>query len=160
MEDAGRRARDGDLGPATELLTAQALSLNAIFTRLMHHAHTAALLEHSERYARLALKAQNQCRVTVEALAAMRGIRIFTKQANISSGPQQVNNTVVSVRADSELTPIAPNELLEEHGHRLESVASSVTEGHDSTLETVGSRDGAEDDRREGALVSERLARR
>jgi hypothetical protein len=44
----------------------------------------------AEIYLRLALKAQTQCRTTVETL--IRDRSTFVSQANISSGPQQVNN--------------------------------------------------------------------
>ena len=45
-------------------------------------------------YKRQALKAQAQCRATLEALAEIKNPRpvAFVKQANISGGHQQVNN--------------------------------------------------------------------
>ena len=48
----------------------------------------------AEIYLRLALKAQAQCRTTVETLVEMKNPRpvAFVSQANISNGPQQVNN--------------------------------------------------------------------
>ena len=44
----------------------------------------------------LALKAQNQSRATLDTLANIKNPRqtVITKQANISNGPQQVNNTL------------------------------------------------------------------
>ena len=52
----------------------------------------------AETYLRLALKAQAQCRATVEALAEIKNPRpvAFVKQANIAQGPQQVNNRIES----------------------------------------------------------------
>jgi transposase InsO family protein len=46
---------------------------------------------------RLALKAQSQCRATVEALAEMKNPKpvAYVQQANIANGPQQVNNNGV-----------------------------------------------------------------
>lgn len=42
------------------------------------------------------LKAQSQCRATLETLAAIKvGPAIFARQANIAHGPQQVNNGVI-----------------------------------------------------------------
>jgi hypothetical protein len=42
---------------------------------------------------RLALKAQGQCRATLETLAAIKNPPVvFAKQRNISHGHQQVNN--------------------------------------------------------------------
>jgi hypothetical protein len=46
---------------------------------------------------RLALKAQTQCRATVETLATMKNPVVFAKQANIAHGPQQINNNEGSV---------------------------------------------------------------
>jgi hypothetical protein len=46
-----------------------------------------------EGYLRMALKAQNQCRMTLETLATIKNPPVFTKQANINNGgQQQVNN--------------------------------------------------------------------
>jgi hypothetical protein len=42
---------------------------------------------------RLALKAQSQCRATLETLSAIKNPPVvFARQANITNGPQQVNN--------------------------------------------------------------------
>lgn len=43
---------------------------------------------------KLALRAQNQCRATLQTLSELKNPRpvAFVKQANISNGPQQVNN--------------------------------------------------------------------
>lgn len=51
-------------------------------------------LKQFQAYLGLALKAQAQCRATLEALAEIKNPRpmAFVKQANISGGPQQVNN--------------------------------------------------------------------
>ena len=86
----------GDLREAEAILTAQALALNAIFTEMAVYA--GLNMKHSldvvERCMRLALKAQGQCRVTLETLAAIKNppAAVFARQANIAHGPQQVNN--------------------------------------------------------------------
>jgi hypothetical protein len=44
---------------------------------------------------RLALKAQSQCRATLEALANIKNPPVvIARQANFAAGPQQVNNSV------------------------------------------------------------------
>jgi len=48
-------------------------------------------LDAAERYMRLALKAQGQCRATLETLAVIKNPPLFARQANITSSPQQVN---------------------------------------------------------------------
>ncbi len=50
-------------------------------------------LDATDRYMRLALKAQAQCRATLETLAKIKNPpTLFAQQANIAHGPQQVNN--------------------------------------------------------------------
>lgn len=85
----------GDLKHAESTLTAQAATLDAIFNEMARRAalNMGEYLEATERYMRLALKAQGQCRATLETLAAIKNPPvIFAKQANIANGPQQVNN--------------------------------------------------------------------
>jgi hypothetical protein len=63
---------------------------------------------------RLALKAQAQCRATIETLATMKNPPlVIAKQANISAGHQQVNNGAPS---RAEVSSNQPNELFE-HSH-------------------------------------------
>jgi hypothetical protein len=47
---------------------------------------------------RLALKAQSQCRATLETAAAMKNSQpvAFVRQANVAHGPQQVNNSAAN----------------------------------------------------------------
>ena len=98
---------------------------------------------------RIALKAQSQCRATVETLATIKNPPVvFARQANIAQGPQQVNNGMMPAgepraRGKSENTP---NELLEEKPHeRLDTRTTSAASGTDPQLATVGGGDGAED---------------
>ena len=64
-------------------------------------------VDHLDRYMRLALKAQGQCRATLETLATIKNPPVvFARQANIAQGPQQVNN-VVSVSRDAQPTRAA-----------------------------------------------------
>lgn len=50
------------------------------------------LVDQKDRFMRLGLKAQDQCRHTLETLAVMKNPPVFARQANIANGPQQVNN--------------------------------------------------------------------
>jgi hypothetical protein len=86
----------GDLRGAETMLVAQAGALNAMFHELARRSalnmgeHLGAM----ETYMRLAMKAQTQCRATLETLAAIKNPPVvFAKQANINhGGQQQVNN--------------------------------------------------------------------
>ena len=86
----------GDLSEMEALLVAQATALDTIFTELARRAalNMGEYINATDTYLRLALKAQSQCRTTVEALAELKNPRhvAFVKQANIAHGPQQVNN--------------------------------------------------------------------
>ena len=44
---------------------------------------------------RIALRAQSQCRATLETLAAIKNPpMVIAKQANVTTGPQQINNGI------------------------------------------------------------------
>ena len=95
---------------------AQAVTLNTIFARCAVQASRnleGQHLEGTERYLRLALKAQSQCRTTIETLAIVKNpTTIFARQANIAAGPQQVNNTQVNTQAaaaDRAVTDVREN---------------------------------------------------
>ena len=133
------KASGGDLSRAEGMLTAQSHTLDAMFGSLARRAH-ANLREYpdaAERYMRLALKAQSQCRATVETLGNLRNPpMVIARQANISHGPQQVNNGPFPRAEGIESTP---NELLEQtNGERLDTGAASEAIGSDPALATVG----------------------
>ncbi len=128
------RVCGGNLGEAESILTAQAVALDAIFTELAARAagNMGQHLNAAETYMRLALKAQSQCRTTLEALAEIKNPRplAFVKQANITAGPQQVNNGAAlakpAARAEKIVNPT--NELLDVNdGKRLDTRAQSAT---------------------------------
>jgi hypothetical protein len=77
-------------------LAIQAHTLDTIFNELARRsaANVGEYMEAAERYMRLALKAQSQCRATIETLAEIKNPKpvAFVQQANIANGPQQVNN--------------------------------------------------------------------
>ena len=99
MQSQAARVHNGSMERGEAMLIAQAHTLDALFSNLarrsianMHGGNNEA----AERWMRFALKAQTQCRTTVETLAEIKNPRpvAFVKQANISNGPQQVNNGI------------------------------------------------------------------
>ena len=107
LHAAVSRVHSGDLRETETLLTAQAVTLNTMFTHLANLAASTEYLDKLDRYLRLALKAQGQCRATLETLATIKNPPVvFARQANIAQGPQQVNN-VVSVSRDAQPTRAA-----------------------------------------------------
>jgi hypothetical protein len=118
----------GNFSGPEAMLLGQAHALNAVFTELARRSalNMGEYIEASEKYMRLALKAQAQCRATIETLSAIKNPPlVIAKQANISNGPQQVNNGIAPPRA--EVSSNQPNELLEHHYEpRLDPGATGV----------------------------------
>lgn len=138
-------ASSGDTKRSEAMLFSQAHALQAIFMSLARRAQRQELLPHWEAYLRMALKAQNQCRMTLETLATIKNPPfVIARQANINNGgQQQVNNGLVpaaeraNARAANPAT--APTELLEQqHGEWLDPGASGAASGANSQLAPVG----------------------
>jgi hypothetical protein len=141
-----RRARDvrnNKLGSVEDILTAQAAALDAIFTHLARRAHLnlGEYINAAERYLRLGLKAQAQCRATLETLAAIKNAPVvYARQANIAAGHQQVNNAAGPPLAREKNSEDLPNELLEAPGDTIEGLdggTAGASIGSDPRLEPV-----------------------
>jgi hypothetical protein len=88
-----QRTAKGDMTLASRIFTAQALSLDAIFTELARRSasNLGAYPIASERYMRLAFKAQSACRATLEALAKLHQPREQTvRHVHVNDGGQAV----------------------------------------------------------------------
>jgi hypothetical protein len=86
-------ANRGDFTQAEAMLMNQATALQTLFSNLVERANFQNTIQNIEGFMRMALRAQNQCRATLETLAAIKNPPIvFAKQANINHGNQQVNN--------------------------------------------------------------------
>lgn len=88
-----KRAKAGDLTFASELLAAQALSLDGIFTEMARRMalNMGEYLGATETYARIAMKAQAQSRATLEALAKLHQPREQTvRHVHVNEGGQAV----------------------------------------------------------------------
>lgn len=83
----------GDMKVAEAMLINQATALQSLFVKLTETGLQASLLRQQETALRLALKAQSQCRATLETLANIKNPPVvYAKQANVTTGPQQINN--------------------------------------------------------------------
>lgn len=117
MSEGAKRVQAGDMSAVEAMLITQATTLNALFADLTRRAsnnlgngHT---FEAGEQLFKMALRAQSQCRATLETLATVKNPPVvFARQANIANGPQQVNNTL-NATSHAREKPTAPNELLE-----------------------------------------------
>lgn len=154
VRDRVRKVKEGDLSDVEATLTAQAMTLDSIFHEMAKRAalnmgqHMAA----TESYLKMALKAQSQCRATLETLVEVKAPRsaTFIKQANIAN-QQQVNNGQDDSRTSTRTGAHAHgkninqrNELLEaQHGERVDTRAQSKAGGANTHLEAVGVLNGA-----------------
>lgn len=164
LKQTVERTKAGGTDQADSLLTAQAVSLNQIFIELARRSalNMGEYPRAAETYMRLALKAQSQCRTTLESLAEIRNPRpvAFVKQANIANGPQQVNNGEAVYQAEYEVpraeVETQQTKLLEENANvtRLDTRASGKAGRGDTALEAVGAVHGAADDRGQGNRVA------
>lgn len=98
IRDQVKQLQAGDMSRVEAMLYGQAMSLQTIFTSLSRKAASSEYLKQFQANLGLALKAQAQCRATLEALAEIKNPRavLITKQANISGGHQQVVNGAAS----------------------------------------------------------------
>lgn len=156
-----------DLSDIEATLTAQAVALDAMFNELARRAtvNMGEYLTATETYLRLALRAQGQCRATLETLAEIKNPRplAFVKQANIAQGPQQINNGVSPAAASRARARSVnqSNELLESnHGQRLDIGTSSTSGAANRELAPLGEINGATDPIGQGQERSQQLQAR
>lgn len=145
---AAQRVKDGDLDGLEATLTAQVVTLNAIFTQLAHQTSKMTIVDQIDRFTRLALKAQGQCRATIETLALIKNPpTVFARQANIAHGPQQVNNRMAETSPTTQTPSRAENletqpiKLLEAQGERMDFGTPGTSGRGDQALAPVGALD-------------------
>ncbi len=137
IEETARRVSAGDLSHAEAVLTAQTVTLNAMFANLACRATQTTNADLFDRYLKLAFKAQSQCRATCETLALLKNPPVFTRQANIAS-QQVVNNGTLVTASRARDSSTAQNGLLEAHGERLDGGETDGASGRDTALAPVG----------------------
>ena len=141
------KVQDGDMRPVEGMLYRQAKTLETMFTSLARRAANNDGLKQFQVNLTLALKAQAQCRATLEALAEIKNPRPvqFVKQANMTTGPQQVNNAYAGTQSHSGIQSGAgniqseQNKLLEsDHGNYLDTRAQGASSRVNQAVEAVG----------------------
>lgn len=111
MDELGRIADQvnaGDMSRPERMLITQAVTLEALSTRLTERAMAQTGLPQFEAFMRLGLKAQAQSRLAIEALATLKhGPAVLARnaQVNVAHGPQQVNNRVADNTAQEQKSP-------------------------------------------------------
>ena len=156
LRDTFDEAKDGDLSQLEEMLIGQATALQSIFVSLARRAQVQEYQKNLESFLGLALKAQAQSRATIQAVVELKYPRqvAFVKQANISHGPQQVNNSGdcrSNTHAHAEEKQIQQNELLEDKSHgrtQMDTGAAPAAGRSNPALEAVGAINRADKRRR------------
>ena len=145
LRKAGEEVASGNLSRVEKMLAHQALTLDAIFNIMAQRSHKQETFKGIEELMRLALKAQAQARSTAEALALLKNPQPYIRQANMTTGPQQVNNAYAGtpshscIRSGAENIQSEQNKLLEaEHGNYLDTRAQGAASRVNQTVETVG----------------------
>ena len=136
----GAAVNRGEMAHVEAMLMNQATALQAIFGRLVERGMNSEYMPAFEGNMRMALRAQNQCRSTLETLAAIKNPPVvFAKQANINHGNQQVNNGLLAPTPRTEENKIEPTKLLEaDHGSEtLDTGATSSTVCKNPSMATL-----------------------
>ena len=151
LAGANQRIAGGDLKDIEVMLFGQAHALQSIFTTLVIRAcRPEASYGQMESLMRLGLKAQNQSRATLHTLVVMKNPKPVTfvaaGQANITCGPQQVNNFSAAAPEGAAGPGNQPNELLEaQHGERLDTGTAGTAGGSDPAVAALDPINGASD---------------
>lgn len=144
LNDYAGTVNGGDLSRVEAMLCGQAAALNTMFAELARRGalNMGEYIGAADTYLKLAMRAQSQCRATLETLAAIKNPPVvFAKQANIAHGHQQVNNNNADI-ARAEQVNKPQTELLEhDHGERLDTRTTAAASRSDQAMETVAAVD-------------------
>jgi hypothetical protein len=141
MTASAKRVKDGDMRDVEAMLVSQATVLNGLFADLLRRSSinlNNSYLDAGERFLKLAYKAQNQCRMTLETLSTIKNPPVvYAKQANIAHGPQQVNNGPTPATRTGQ-NESAPNKLLEQSPEQfLDPAATGTTSNFNPPVEAL-----------------------
>jgi hypothetical protein len=146
---AAKLVNSGNIDDVEATLVNQATALNVMFGELGSVAisHMDKHPETADRFFRMAMKAQNQCRITLETLSNMKNPPvIYARQANISNGAQQVNNGIAPPSSHTGENQNPPIQLLERSNEpRMDTPAQSPTGSSNSAVETMAAVNRASD---------------
>ena len=144
LRKAGEEVAGGNMNRIEKMLTHQALTLDAIFNNMAQRSHKQETFKGIEVLMRLALKAQAQARSTAEALSLLKNPQPYIRQANMTTGPQQVNNAYAGTsshggrQSGAGNFESAQNKLLEaDDGNYLDTRAPSAAGRVNQTVEAV-----------------------
>lgn len=133
--------QNGNMQPIEAMLISQAHALQTMFVTLGRMAASKTQLAQYTAFMNMALKAQSQSRATIQALTELKYPKqaTFVKQANISNGHQQVNNsTSTHAPAHASENQNPQNKLLEtQHNEWLDSRKTTTPSATNQAMATV-----------------------
>lgn len=165
LERQIQHVQKGDMSAPEAMLMAQAATLDALFNCMAQDAFRYIGMNgaRAEASMKTALKSQAQCASTLRVLGELKHPRAvaFVQQANISNGPQQINNGVDPIaRAPArEERPASTNELLTDqtdgqNGTTLDTGATRGAGRRNKAMAAVAAVDGPKDRGRESTIVA------
>lgn len=158
LQAFGAKVNGGDMTEVERMLAHQAVALQSIFTRLVEGAMSAEMVSSFDLNLRYGLRAQAQCRATLETLAAIKNPSVvFARQANLTTGPQQINNGVAPRARGGSVEFDQTEQSGGQHELRQDGGTSALALGDDSPMAPMGAIDGAADAGRQGAVLSQRM---
>jgi hypothetical protein len=144
LREQAAAVRGGNMGNPEAMLMNQATALQSLFARLAERGMGCENAVAFETNMRIALRAQSQCRATLETLAAIKNPPIvYARQANVTTGPQQINNGTVQPMRAREIESEQSQLSGEIHELLPDTRASGNASRVNPALETVGEIDRA-----------------
>lgn len=141
----GEAVNKGDLAKAEAMLMNQATALQSLFARLAERGMGCDHAPAFEANMRMALRAQSQCRATLETLAAIKNPPVvYAKQANFAAGHQQVNNGIAAPTQAREIETEQSKLLEAQHGEWMDTRTTGAAIGANPAMATVGKINWAE----------------
>lgn len=139
LRDQAAAVIGGDMALTEAMLMNQATTLQSLFSRLVERGMTCDMIPGFESNLRMALRAQSQCRATLETLAAIKNPPVvYARQANVTTGPQQINNGTATPTRAREIGSEQTQLLRGDHGQRLDTGTTGAAIGADPAMATVG----------------------
>lgn len=146
LKEFNNEVATGGMENVEAMLVSQAYALQAIFVNFSRRALNQDYQKNLESIFRMALRAQNQCRMTLETLANIKNTpAVYARQANIANGPQQVNNVIPADSHARGEKSNPSNELLEhQNGEWLDTGTAGATSCVNTEMAAVGKPDRSE----------------
>ena len=120
-----------DVGP---ILANQALALQSLFSRLTERALSQSHMSNIEAFMRLALRAQSQCRATLETLSSLnKAPTVFAQQANVATN-QQINYAQNQLLGDEAEVPQEAFVSTEKKSTNIHSMSAEPQRRNDHAL--------------------------